>query len=133
MDPYSGDKTKTGYYQPKPQQEAAVEKQNEDPKGNPLAVLQFQPHGFARVSPEGGKVLDAANEVAFYHRPVGDQGERHVRLSGALVMFLAAICQEVPPGHERSTAISRAREAQMWASAGIALEPRPESEGDSEK
>ena len=73
---------------------------------------------------ERAAVYNASQEVAYYHRPTGDQGERHGRLSHALANLLQEIVNVCPPGPERSTAISRAREAKMWASAAIALEGR---------
>lgn len=82
-----------------------------------LSVLQFEP---ARGG--GSHIANAALEVASYHAPTGDQAKRHMDLSVALAAFLEAIVAAAPPGPERSTAISRAREAKFWASAGIALE-----------
>lgn len=70
------------------------------------------------------RVAEAAWEVSTYHAPVGDQVSRHLNLSAAVANFLVSIVENVPAGPERSTAISRAREAKMWASAGVALEPR---------
>ena len=83
-----------------------------------LSVLQFS-------TPENTQPEDvsaAAVEVATYHAPTGDQASRHQILSGALSDFLITLVAMCPPGPERSTAISRAREAKMWASAAIALE-----------
>lgn len=87
-----------------------------------LQVLQFATPDNADMDPE--RVAWAAHEVATYHAPVGDQAERHKMLSAALAEFLSVMVAMAPPGPERSTAISRAREAKMWASAAIALEGR---------
>lgn len=82
-----------------------------------LSVLQFEPFGGA-----GSHLAEAAREVATYHAPTGTQAARHQALSSALADFLLAIVDNTEPGPERSTAISRAREAKMWASAAVALE-----------
>lgn len=95
-------------------------------KQGALAVLQF-----ARPTLESGHeeltaIESAADEVAHYHAPSGDQAARqaarHKNLSASLSRFLKDIVHYCPPGPERSTAISRAREAKMWASAAVALE-----------
>jgi hypothetical protein len=96
-----------------------------------LGVLQFSQCESREVIQAGSqfdlnRVNRAAKEVATYHRPDGDQAMRHQELTESLALFLEAIVRYVPPGPERSTAISRAREAKMWASAGVALEQRPE-------
>lgn len=83
----------------------------------PLQVLQFNP-----VRGGSSGLSDAADEIAYYHSPSDDQTNRHRGLSEALSQFLLVIATEAPPGPERSTAISRAREAKFWASAAIALE-----------
>jgi hypothetical protein len=87
--------------------------------GGALAVLQHEPlHG------GGSHVQEAAREIASYHAmdPDGDQANRLTSLAVALADFLEDIVRLSPPGPERSTAISRAREAKFWASAAIALE-----------
>ncbi len=68
------------------------------------------------------QIQAAAAEVSSYHAPKGDQADRHASLSIALADFLVELVKCCPPGPERSTAISRAREAKMWASAAVALE-----------
>lgn len=73
-----------------------------------LSILQFEAHRGG-----GTHVKDAALEVASYHAPTGDQAKRHMDLSTALATFLEAIVATVPSGPERSTAISRAREAKF--------------------
>jgi hypothetical protein len=87
--------------------------------GTPLGILQTNPTGC-----NGSELQEAARDVATYHAPDADQAQRHRELSEALEAFLVAVAVNTPPGPERSTAISRAREAKMWASAAIALEPR---------
>lgn len=89
-----------------------------------LHILQSSPNRL-RDYDLHEKVAEAAWEVSIYHAPVGDQVSRHMNLSAALANFLIVIVENVPAGPERSTAISRAREAKMWASAGVALEPKP--------
>lgn len=86
----------------------------------PLAVLQFA--DVIKTSIPTDQIRAAAREVSIYHPPVGNQAQRHAQLSGALEAFLTLLVLNCPPGPERSTAISRAREAKMWASAAIALE-----------
>lgn len=71
---------------------------------------------------EGSELATACAEVSTYHAPTGDQAARHAHLSQALASFLYAIAVATPPGPERSSAISHARDAKMWASAAIALE-----------
>lgn len=88
--------------------------------GTALGLLQNEP---ARGGPVR-HVFEAAFEVATYHPPTGDQATRHQNLSQALANFLQMIVASCPPGPERSTAISRAREAKFWASAAIAMEGR---------
>jgi hypothetical protein len=68
------------------------------------------------------ELLGAAKEVSTYHPPTLQQGHRHANMAIALENFLVTLVLNCPPGPERSTAISRAREAKMWASAAIALE-----------
>lgn len=91
-----------------------------------LTVLQFEPpYTEIEVSDAidaSERVRTAAREVATYHAPTKSQANRHKNLSDALTYFLEALVANCPPGPERSTAISRAREAKMWASSGVALE-----------
>ena len=88
-----------------------------------LSVLQFEPRYPENLLTETvERVQAAAREVANYHAPTPDQADRHKNLSDALTYFLEALVANCPSGPERSTAISRAREAKMWASAGVALE-----------
>lgn len=69
-------------------------------------------------------LLDSAREVVTYHKPDDAQLARHLKLAEAASVFLAAIVANTRIGPERSTAIARAREAKMWASASIAMEGR---------
>lgn len=89
-----------------------------------LSVLQFTRHASEQpwAGELGKQVYDAAEEIASYHPPTGDQAERHRQLSHVTADFLLQIVRLCPPGPERSTAISRAREAKFWASAAVALE-----------
>lgn len=90
-------------------------------KTGALAVLQFSPTAESQDFNYEG-VREASLEVATYHAPKGSQAARHGTLTTALAAFLEDIIKSAPPGPERSTAISRAREAKMWASAAVALE-----------
>lgn len=86
-------------------------------KAGPLACLQFNPRGAS-----GSALYEDALGLTSYKSPTGSQPERHQRLAQAAASFLAVIAEATPSGPERSTAISRAREAKFWASAAIALE-----------
>lgn len=55
-----------------------------------------------------------------YHPPKGDQSERYVKIrekAKELAMEIEHLC---PDSTERSTSITRLREAVMWANASIA-------------
>lgn len=84
-----------------------------------LNTLQFFRHAGEGIPAE---VHEAAEEISTYHPPSESQAIRHKALSLALEEFLVALVDNCPSGPERSTAISRAREAKMWASAAVALE-----------
>lgn len=85
-----------------------------------LQVLQFTPAGAHQRRAnevELQQLYDAANQVAGQHEVLlGPSIEQ------ALAQFLVAIIEHAPPGPERSTAISRAREAAMWAQDAIRME-----------
>lgn len=83
-------------------------------------LLQYAPTGL--VGPALDEVREAAREVASYHKLRDGQGERYQKLVDAQVDYLVAIVANCPPGQQRSTALSRAIEAKMWASAAIGLE-----------
>lgn len=91
-----------------------------------LAVLQHTVH--ARSGEKGfaddAEVRLAAREIGSYHAPSEDQIDRLGTLTAALEDFLLQVVRVCPPGPERSTAISRAREAKFWAASAIALEGR---------
>ena len=91
-----------------------------------LAVLQHTVHHRSgeRGFDDDADVRLAAREIASYHAPSEDQIDRLGALTAALEDFLVLIVRLCPPGPERSTAISRAREAKFWAAAAIALEGR---------
>lgn len=91
------------------------------PTNTPLAVLQFRAYASGDLG--AAKEIDkAAMEVVRYHQVRDGQSERYADLEQAAADFLAAIVMAAPPGPERSTAISRAREAKMWASCAISTE-----------
>lgn len=69
-----------------------------------------------------GVVEAAAREISGYHAVGTGQAERLKALECGLATFLAELVYNCPPGSERSTAISRAREAKFWGAAAIALE-----------
>jgi len=95
----------------------------------PLEVLQQQ-----RLVPADGRmptdadrtaaeaVAVAAAAIAYYVPPTTLEQHAHRSLSRALMTFLVEIVRNTPPGPERSTAIARAREAKLWASAAVALQ-----------
>jgi hypothetical protein len=92
-------------------------------KEGPLKVVQFNPRGAG-----GTYLFDAVREImcGCGRDLLLDEGQRG-RLSAleeAAAHFVVALANCTPPGPERSTAISRAREAKMWGSAAIALEPK---------
>lgn len=85
-----------------------------------LQVLQSaRPEGVASIS---NAVAAAADEISAYHQLDAAQRICVKHLQDALSAFLQTIVLCCPPGPERSTAISRAREAKMWGAVGIALE-----------
>ena len=57
-----------------------------------------------------------------YQRPSEDQAKRHEALGKAAAEYMHAVVTLSPPGPERSTAISRIREARAWANAAVAME-----------
>lgn len=88
-------------------------------KGGALAVLQFTKPG-ARSLEE--RVEEAALTICTYQKPTEQAIKRHAAIAEATSALLVVIVDNCPAGPERSTAISRAREARMWANAGVALE-----------
>lgn len=100
------------------------------PKGSALRTLQEAPMRMHHEAPGAETeakleaLYDAGREVTSYHSPTGDQAARHGELSKAFAAVIVQIVESCPPGPERSTAISRAREAKFWSSAAIALEGR---------
>lgn len=84
-----------------------------------LSVLQFTQPG-ARSPQED--VEAAAQTVCTYQRPTEQAVQRHAAIARATADLMVVIVDNCPPGPERSTAISRLREARMWANAGVALE-----------
>jgi hypothetical protein len=85
---------------------------------SPVEVVQRAKAG--EVDP--AEVADAINHLVTYHAPDGDQKGRLKELQDATSDFILTILAMADPSPERSTAISRAREAKMWASAAIVLE-----------
>lgn len=87
-----------------------------------LNVLQFAD---VRKLPDTAQTVEiAAAEVSSYHAVTLEQSVRLKSLELGLANFLVTLVACCPPGAERSSAISRAREAKMWAASAIALEGR---------
>jgi hypothetical protein len=55
-----------------------------------------------------------------YHRPIGDQQERYVKLRDTAKGLAQEILGSCPPSRERSLAITKLEESVMWANASIA-------------
>ena len=96
------------------------------PKRRPIEIVQRaesedldQPGAEARADEVG----QALHDLVTYHAPVGDQASRHEILAEAAKAFIATIISMVDPSPDRSQAISKAREAKMWASAALSQEP----------
>lgn len=58
-----------------------------------------------------------------HHPPVGGQVADYQEIRAAGKAFAAVICERVPPGEDRDSAIRRVRDAVMWANAGVACSP----------
>lgn len=56
-----------------------------------------------------------------YHAPHGDQTERYGELRAAAKAFAELVVTRCPESRERSIALTRVREAIMWANASIAI------------
>jgi hypothetical protein len=69
-----------------------------------------------------------SGEVVRYHAPSPGQVARHVVLSRAAEDLIDALLKTAPDCADRSTAIRCVREAKMWGSAAIALEPAAEEQ-----
>jgi hypothetical protein len=80
-------------------------------------VLQHSDKGTSNI-----EILEAARQIVGYHTMTTDQKSRYNRLTEAAAYFIATLVDVTEPGPERSTAISRAREAKVWAAGAIALE-----------
>lgn len=65
-------------------------------------------------------------ENAFtYHPPFGDQTQRYGALRGIAKNLAGAIEEFCPASRERSLAMTKLREAVMWANASIACNEKP--------
>lgn len=84
-----------------------------------LAILQFTPPGFEHGEPDMAQVVAAARTISRRNTGVTAASFEHELLEDGLAQFLERIVRYTPPGHERSIAISRAREAGMWAARAI--------------
>jgi hypothetical protein len=100
--------------------------------GTPLHTLQFASPGSAeRLDRIVEDTIDIrnANRERLYRAaraiaspgPLRTKGQevRRQRIEYGLTDFLALLVETAPPGPERSTAISRARESAFWALAAI--------------
>lgn len=90
-----------------------------------LAVLQFTrmadtPH--ETDAEEIRKIFEAAHQISTYQPASPSQVAHYKEIAAASAALLGIIVLHAPPGPFRSTAISRAQEARMWANAAIALE-----------
>ena len=65
--------------------------------------------------------LDIKRNIA-YHTPTEDQPARYQQLCGAMQDLAHWIVDLVPPGRERSLAMTKLEETGFWANAGIARE-----------
>lgn len=59
-----------------------------------------------------------------YHPPTADQVVDYERIRAEARDFVETLVDLVPPSRELSLAITKIREAVMWANAGIACHPR---------
>lgn len=64
------------------------------------------------------------HDAVRYHAATPDQTIGHELLASEAEKFIMAILIAAPDCADRSTAIRCVREAKMWASAAIALEPK---------
>ena len=65
--------------------------------------------------------LDINRNIA-YHAPTEDQTVRYQRLRCTMKDLAHLIVDLVPPGRERSLAMTKLEETGFWANAGIARE-----------
>lgn len=77
-------------------------------------------HPSNKITPEN------VADVVRYHAPTEAQAFAHDKLSMATEAFIKEILEHAPDCADRSAAIRAAREAKLWASAAVALEPSPE-------
>lgn len=61
------------------------------------------------------------DNVFQYHAPKGDQTERYETLRGTAKSFALQIEKMCPDSREKSLAMTKLREAVMWANASIAI------------
>lgn len=59
-----------------------------------------------------------------YHAPSQEGIRRHSTLSVIFENVMQEVDAIVPPGREKSLALTKLEEAKMWASAGVARNPR---------
>jgi hypothetical protein len=58
-----------------------------------------------------------------YHAPTGTKGERHAAVRGTMLESARQVLELCPPSRERAIALTKLREAMMWANAAIACGP----------
>ena len=73
--------------------------------------------------PSNKITLDNASEVVRYHKATDEQAVSHKLIADVAEHLIRTIIVNTPDCADRSTAIRCVREAKMWASAAIALEP----------
>jgi len=60
-------------------------------------------------------------KVFSYHAPKGDQAKRYEAIREAAHTFALVVSVNTPASFEQNAAITRIREAVMWANAAVAL------------
>lgn len=85
--------------------------------------------------PSNKITLENCGDVVRYHAPTAEQIRQHELLAAGAEYFLRAILLNAPDSADRSTALRKVREAKMYASAAVAIDPavaRPASLSDPE-
>lgn len=59
-----------------------------------------------------------------YHAPSSDGVAKHAALSGKFIEIMHDIDALVPDGREKAIVMTKLEEAKMWASAGVARNPK---------
>ena len=67
---------------------------------------------------------DQIEDRVTYHKPSELGVQRHEELSKAAAHFMHVVNTVVPEGREKSLAMTNIEQAKMWASAGVARNPK---------